>query len=475
MKALAALALLLLLAGAAQAGSSQHLLEGSAASVILGGAETHLQGPLGVVDVVGGASDSMAFHLQGTLRMEIDHENVRGFGVTYQPDGAGTDRPSGTFLAADGVTGRDNRELVVFPLAGQSAQVAAGASSVSVSTPSSLAIHHTHGTERQPESVLAQGLRVSGSGLEVRGSFAIAVWEWDFTAVGEDGQPVAYWTGLHETPVAGLPQETTPVARDDEYRQAFLFVTDGVLTIPAEGQAIAYLPAGAADVHGDLTLQGVRADMAGPSVAQQVSADRFSIHGDLRLDLGAPIDGRVPFQASGQGRPVIEVDGATLQWAGASHGWPTWATWVAAGLFVVLAPPAAVGARRGLLRWESRRLAFAEGLLEMEEYAEARHAVRPLLRSRRLRAEASVIHVESLLAEGRAEEALPVLAEARLWRLAPALRDYLVARAEAILGHVEDARDALARAFAAAPDLRLQAATEPALRPLIQDTPEGYT
>lgn len=474
MKALAAIALLLLLAGAAQAGPQQ-ILEGSAVALATAGEDTQLQGPLGVVDVVGVGSGSVAFHLEGSIRMEVDHETQRAHLVGFETTGSGTDHPAGRVVAVDGAAGRDNRELVVFPILGLASQVVAGPSSVGVANPSDVVVHHVNEVPREPRSVVAEGLRVSGSAIEVRGAFAVAVWEWDFDATLEDGTVAPHWTGVRETPLDGLPSETTPAARDVRRQQAFLFVTDGVLSIPVEGQAVAYLPSATSEVRGGLTLQGVQATMSGPSIAQQVTADRFTVHGDLLLDMGAPADGRVPFAASGEGRSVIEVDGATLQWTGPSGGWPAWATWAGVAALALLAPPAAVAGRRSYLRWESRRLARAETLLDMEAFGEARRAARPLLRSSRLRSEAVVIHIESLLAEGRAAEALPVLEQPRFWTLAPALRDYLAARAHAVLGNLADARAALGRALAAAPDLAVQAAAEPTLRPLIKDTPEGYT
>jgi hypothetical protein len=478
MKAAAALALLLLVAGAAHAGSPQRLLEGTAVAVSVSGAGTQLQGPLGVVHVLGTQSDGVAFEVTGTIRMEVDFQDSDGYAVTFVRGESGTEHPPGRFTAAAGHAGRENREIVVFPVTGRAAQVTAGPSTVGVATPSSVSLHHVDEVPRQPESVLAQGLRVSGSGLEVRGTFGIALWEWDFEATREDGSTAPFWTGMREDPVPPLPQGTQDVVRKSREQQAFLFVTDGVLTLPGAVLPVAYMPSALADVDGALTLQGVHADMTASPVAQQVSADRFSIRGDLQVELREPANGRVPFVATGEGRPVIEVDGATLQWTGPSGGWgswPAWATWAGVTALALLAPPAAVGARRGYLDWESRRLARAESLLEVEAYPAARRAVRPLLRSARLRSEAVVIHVESLLAEGRAAEALPVLGQDRFWTLAPALRDYLVARAHAVLGNVEDARAALARAVAAAPDLHAQAAAEPSLRPLIHETPEGYT
>jgi hypothetical protein len=476
MKALPlALAAVLVLAGAAQAGSQQRLLEGTAVAVALGGEGTQLQGPLGVVHVLGAASGSVAFRIEGDVRAEVDYEDAEGYGYYYQPTGSGTEPSGDAYTAVEGVAGRGERELVVFAIPGRDATVVSGPAAIAVATPSSLNVHYIEAAQRQPDSVLAEGLRVSGSGLQVRGSFVVALWEWDVDAIRADGSAVPYWTGYREQAVQPMPDGTELVARTTREQQAFLVVSDGVLTLPAEGQAVAYLPLATGDVHGELTLQGVRADMAGASVPQQVSAERFSIHGDLRVDLGAPANGRVPFQATGQGSPVIEVDGATLQWAGGSGGWPPWATWAGAAALALLAPPAALGARRGLFTWEARRLARGETLLEMEAYDDARRAVRPLLRSSRMRSEAVVIHVESLLAEGRAVDALPVLGQDRYWTLAPALRDYLVARAQAVLGNLGEARDALARALRAAPDLAAQARAEPALHPLIQDTPEGYT
>lgn len=474
MKAVAAVAVLLLLAMGAQAGSSEHVLEGSTVSAMLSGPDTRLQGPLGLVDVAGRDSASMAFHLEGAMRLEVDHETVRGYGVTYDRTDAGTDRPSDPILAVDGIAGRDGRQLVVFPLEGQSAQVTLGPSSVAAATPSTLGVHHTGGTDRQPESVLGQGLRATGSSVEVRGSFVVALWEWDFNVVGKDGQSSPQWTGLRQSPVAPLPPETTSVARDDTYREAFLFVNDGVLTIPAEAKAVAFLPSAAAEVHGTLTFQGVHAAMASSSVAQDISADRFSIQGDLHMDLGAPADGRVPFQATGQGDSIIAVDGATLQWAGRSGGWPSWATWALVGIAALAAPGSAILARRGYLRWEDRRLEEAGELLELEAFEDAKRCARPLLRSRRYRGEAALIHVEALLQEGRPDEARPLLAQERLWRLAPAMRDYMLARVEAIAGNVDRARAALAAAFAAAPDLTVQAREDATLRPLAEILVEGY-
>lgn len=476
MKALPlALATALLLAGAAQAGS-QPLLQGTAVSVAVAGEGSQVQGPLGVVHVAGSHSDSVAFRIEGDVRAEVDYEDADGYGYYYHVTGTGTEQPQDAYTAVQGVAGRADRELVVFPLPGLSAQVVSGPASVAVATPSTFPVHLIDGTPRQPDAVLAEGLRVAGSALEVRGSFVVALWEWDADATLAGGGTVPFWSGYREQAVEPMPEGTELAARTTREQQAFLIVRDGVLSIPAEGRAVAFVPFAAADVRGgELTLQGVRAELAGSSVAQQVSADRFSIHGDLQVGLGAPADGRVPFQASGQGRPAIEVDGATLQWTGPSGGWPAWATWAGVVFLALLAPPAALGARRGLFAWEANRLARGEALLEMEAFDDARRAVRPLLRSSRLRSEAVVIHVESLLAEGKASEALPVLGQDRFWTLAPALRDYLFARAQAVLGNLGDARDALARALAAAPDLALQARAEPALQPLIQDTPEGYT
>jgi|ERR1041385_2882380 hypothetical protein len=470
----AALALVLLLASGAQAGSSQQVLEGSAVSVSLAGAASELQGPLGVVDVVGVDSGSMAFHLKGSIRMEVDREHFEGYGVTARATGSGTDRPEGTFASVDGTAGRDNRELVVFPLGGAPAHVLTGPATVGVATPSSIAVHQVSGVERTPESVPAQGLRIAAPGVEVRGTFAVALWEWDFDVVGSDGQQSSHWTGVRTAPVYGLPPETTPAVRQVDWQQAFLFVTDGVLSIPAEGKAVAYLPSGAADVHGTLTFQGVHAAMATSSVAQEVSADRFSIRGDLHVDLGAPVDGRVPFQAAGEGRPVIEVDGATLEWTGRTGWWPAWGNWALVGLAALAAPGSAVLARRGYHRWEDRRLEEAGELLELEAFEDAKACARPLLRSRRYSGEAAVIHVEALLQDGHPAEARPLLEQERLWRLAPAMRDYMTARVEALLGNVDRAREALHAALAAAPDLSIQAREDLALRPLAETLVEGY-
>jgi hypothetical protein len=474
MKVHVPVAIVLMLAVGAQAGSSQHVLEGSAVSVNLAGSASQLQGTLGAVDVVGADSGNMAFHVEGAIQMEADHEHFEGYGVTGWSTDSGTDRSNDTFASVDGTLGRENRQLVVFPFTGAPAQVYTGPASVSVATPSNVAVHMVSGAERSPESVPAQGLRVTGGGVEVRGTFAVALWEWDFDAVGSDGTASSHWTGVRTTPVYGLPPETTPALHQEDWQQAFLVVTDGVLSIPAEGKAVAYLPSGAADVHGALTFQGVHAAMDSSSVAQDISADRFSMRGDLHVELGAPADGRVPFQATGQGRPVIEVDGATLQWTGRSGGWPSWATWALVGLAAVAAPGSALLARRGYLRWEDRRLEEAGELLEMEAYDEARAVAQPLLRSRRYCGEAAVVQVEALLSTGRAADALSLLSRERLWRLAPAVRDYMAARVHVLLGDLAQGRAALASAVAGAPDLLAQARGEPILKPLLPDLVEGY-
>jgi len=204
-------------------------------------------------------------------------------------------------------------------------------------------------THRQDTSNTVLVSDCDASTVTVRGSFVLALWQYDAvlsTATETRNLP----SGTERSTTLPAPVADAAYPSVGHGRQQFLYVTDGTLTIPNLSGATNYVFLDHANVAAStLTLHQATGQLNVNGQAQAIQANVLRLDGDLAADLAKTDDGLRTFvgghldAASADGQLLTQ----TVQPAGsASHPW-TWALWL--GVLVVLAAlaaPARVGVRR---------------------------------------------------------------------------------------------------------------------------------
>ena len=293
-----------------------------------------------------------------------------------------------------------------------------------------------------PTVANAASVSIDGAGrFYLNGSFTMALWAWE-GQISEGGTVTEFWTGNRPMdPVpAGVP------AGRHEQRHMFIKVVDGSLQID-----------GLPSTPPTLFLQTARMTTAGPILLEGSTSPQ--VNGTAVVDIA-----RGP---QGVRLNVIEGQVAGVAVAPRDRPWWPWATAATAVILVL-----AVMAARPNTNLSRARQNFGIG-----NFNAAARQSQWAMRAPWLRKEAGVLATISLLRAGETEAAGRFLADMPRWGPEPAAMSYLNAFVLATQGRVEEGRRALAECIRLDPAYRTEAVANPALAPLLPQTPDegGYT
>ncbi len=331
------------------------------------------------------------------------------------------------------------------------------------SAPSPLAVprfaRSDHRSNRSLESDESLDMDLAGStvALTVRGDFLVTLWEWDFSVASALNRELhEVRTGRDAPTVVTNPLGGSNLAEKDvRLSQAYLFVHNGTLDLPAYPRPAGHLLMAAAslDVNGFVALAGVQGRVWDEGVAEPLDAARFEMGGQIHLALGTR-DGRMSALVAGDITRAA-ADGARLA-LGARHApedgraFDRWLTGVlVAGLVAPTLGAGGTWARRRNVRARLRR---AEQALTMGDPAAVVQRVARIHASAH-RPEATVLEVDALLRLGRVDEARAVMESTAPWKgPMAAMHEYLLAAVAAHAGQADDAAVHLHACLSHAPE-----------------------
>jgi hypothetical protein len=242
------------------------------------------------------------------------------------------------------------------------------------------------------------------------------------------------------------------------FHEAVIDVEGGEAVLPATR---AIVPSARLALDGRVRFRDATALGLGEGAAEDGSTHDLELEGALTADLQRRGD-RIAAEVSGS-LTRMAVDGHAASVAAP----PGQARALAAGAWVGAALLAAVALHVAVGRWRFARL---DRLMGAADYESAFRASGGFRLHPRLQPDAALAGALCLTALGRASEARARLL-ARAWHPArQAMRDFVLARAEALLGHREEATRWLASSLLADPRLIPQARADPALAALLPPT-----
>lgn len=470
------------LLGVASVGAAggRPLANGVAESVDFQGEALDLKAPLEVLQLRGIPPEvtRLPFRMAAErIHVETDRLRGPGVGLNYFPGDVETSETDAKDVVVEGGARRPAHRLTIYPLdatANPEVGLIGNAGALRQADGSDIQVGFLVKDNRAPAYINSTGLQWVGlGGITVRGSFVLTMWEWDASVRMLDGSSREFRTGVQDSAVLGLPGATTPAARDSAETQTYFYVTNGTLTLPAS-VGILDLVVGSAHVglQGNVHLTGVVGavmDSASASFTDLTAAG--SVVGSFQADANG-----IPFQLAATGPTTVEGDGqyiASVTVPSPKQKLPPLPLGIA--LLLLGVPAAAFGGRTAYLALETRRLDRAEQAMDHADYETAARKAAKLRGSRRYALEVELVYIEALIRQGDPAKAIEALGDDGPWPNAPAMKDYLLALANARLGKAEAALEALARSIRQAPVLLVQARQEGLLAPFLDEFPDdGY-
>lgn len=302
--------------------------------------------------------------------------------------------------------------------------------------------------------------------LRIEGDFAIMIWEMDAEFATAAGTVVIRTGFFFEN---GLPASTGDVALygSTEQRQAYLYVTDGVLDFFFDAAPDLTLTLQAQSAHAKrVAFEDAQGTLQTPEGVQPVDHTRVTLEGAIDVQFAGREGQRLVAQASGSVAEAMAGGRHYVYPAGAATTAVPGLTLLlgAAGLVLLALAGGVLGAARR--KGVAREMHALEFLMDANRYREAIAAATPrLVASRRHGTDAQVIRTVSLLRLGRTAEAEATLEG---WRGArDATLDYLWAFLHALRGEARQARERVAMCLGKDPSMEDDVASNAVLRAVL--------